>query len=117
MEKIVNLKLPEFAFLESSGHDEDCLKDRNVVIHTRTASIIEFCESGNVFLTKDVISYNFINTNLIGLKERMTALLHYSATLDEKLDKQEIIERVIIPAARWFCDYCDWEDKNIIEEV
>lgn len=114
MEKIINLNLPEFAFVDSSGHDGDILKNRNVIIHTRTASIIEICESDKVFFLKDVITFNFINTNSLGTKEKMTALLHYSATLDKNSDKQEIIERVLVPTAKWFCDYCDWEDRNIL---
>ena len=117
MEKIVNLNLPEFAFVESSGHDGDKLKGRNVVIHIRTASIVEFFEEDKVFPLPNVISFSFVNTNRLGVKERMTALLHYSATLDSLMDKQEIIDRVMTPASKWFCDYCDWEDDNILEEL
>lgn len=114
-ERVINLILPEFAFVESSGHDGDTLAGRNVILHTRTASVIEIFSEENVFPKPGVISFNFVNTNSLGLKEHMTALLHYTATLDQATDKQEIINRVLIPAARWFCDYCDWEEKNVIK--
>lgn len=38
-ERVINLTLPEFAFIESSGHDGDTLAGRNVILHTRTASV------------------------------------------------------------------------------
>lgn len=114
MEKVINLTLPEFAWVESSGHDGDILTGRSVILHTRTASVVEIFPEENVFPKPGVISFTFINTNALGLKEHFAALLHYSATLDQATDKQEIIDRVLTPAARWFCDYCDWEDKNII---
>lgn len=31
-EKIINVTLPAFAFVESSGHDGDVLKGRNVIL-------------------------------------------------------------------------------------
>lgn len=114
--KVVNLNLPEFAFVESSGHDGDCLANRNVILHTRTASIVEVLNEENAFPNPRVISFTFVNTNIFEKKEHLIALLHYSATLDQAIDKKEIIDRVLIPAARWFCDYCDWEDQNIIEK-
>lgn len=114
-ERVINLTLPEFAFVESSGHDGNTLAGRNVILHTRTASVIEIFPEEKVFPKPGVISFTFINTNALGFKERFAALLHYSATLGQAADKQEIVDKILIPAARWFCDYCDWEDKNIIK--
>ena len=67
------------------------------------------------FPAEGTITIRFKNTDILSEKEYFVAALHYSATFDVTTDKKEIIERVIIPAARWFCDYCDWEDKNIID--
>lgn len=46
----MNLTLPEFAFIEGSGHEKggDPLYGRNVIMHIRSASIIE------IFGRKDV---------------------------------------------------------------
>lgn len=42
MNKIVNLALPEFAFVEGSWHENpNLLNGRNVILHIRTASIVE----------------------------------------------------------------------------
>lgn len=114
-EKIINVTLPAFAFVESSGHDGDVLKGRNVIIHIRSASIIEIFEEGMFFPKDDVITFRFKNTNTLGIEEFYIAALHYTATMDSTIDKKEIINRVIIPAAKWFCDYCDWEDKNVLK--
>lgn len=115
MAKIIDLTLPEFAFVESTPHDGDHLYGRNVILHTRTASIVEVFDSKNVVPKEGVISFNFTNRNKLGLPEPLTMLLHYSATLDITTDKQEILKRVMVPAAQWYCDYCDWIDDEVIQ--
>ena len=114
-EKVINATLPEFAFVDSSGHDGDALKGRNVIFHIRSASVVEIFEEDSFFPCKDVITFRFKNTNALGGEEYYIAVLHYTATLDIAIDKKEIIDRIMIPAAKWFCDYCDWEDQNVIE--
>jgi hypothetical protein len=110
--KKTEFALPAFAFIESSGHDGDTLAGRNVILHVRSASVVEIFESDDVTLNPGVVSFDFINNNSFSVKERLTIALHYSATLDSR-DKELIKNEVLIPAARWFCDYCDWEDQNI----
>ncbi|WP_277099121.1 hypothetical protein [Coprobacter secundus] len=113
--KTTSLTLPEFAFVEGSEHEEggDPLYGRNVIIHNRTASVMEVFLKEDVVLEDDVVSLNFSNKNSFGIKERMTIALHYSSTLDKVIDRAMIIEEVLKPAAKWYCDYCDWMDKNI----
>ena len=55
--KGIELTLPEFAFVESSGHDGDKLQGRNVILHSRSASVMEVFETDKVYLHKDVISF------------------------------------------------------------
>lgn len=117
MSKIVELSLPEFAFIEGSGHENPNILDgRNVIFHVRSASVMEVFERDNVQLNPDVLTHEFINTNKFGIKEKMVIALHYSSTLDKYTDRDLLIKNVLKPAAKWYCDYCDWEDKNIIEE-
>lgn len=116
MSNIQELTLPAFAFVESSGHDGDTLAGRNVILHVRSASVVEVFERDKVSLNPEALSFNFVNNNSFGVKERLTIVLHYSATLDTA-DREMIINEILIPAARWFCDYCDWEDKNIEYET
>lgn len=117
MSKIVELSLPEFAFIEGSGHENPNILDgRNVIFHVRSASVMEVFERNNVQLNPDVLTHEFINTNQLGIKERMVIALHYSATLDKGSDREMLLKNVLKPAAKWYCDYCDWEDKNIIDE-
>lgn len=116
-EKIVHLALPEFAFVEGSGHENpNMLEGRDVILHVRSASVMEVFERENTRLNPDTLTHEFINTNQLGAKEYMVIALHYSATLDKDADREMLLQDVLKPAARWYCDYCDWEDRNIIEE-
>ena len=44
----------------------------------------------------------------------MIAALHYCATLNKDADRDMIIKEIIQPAAEWYCNYCTWEDENIV---
>lgn len=117
MSKIVELSLPEFAFIEGSGHEKPNILDgRNVIFHVRSASVMEVFDREDVQLNPNVLTHEFINTNKFGFKERMVIALHYSATLDKDADRNMLLKNILKPAAKWYCDYCDWEDKNIIDE-
>lgn len=114
--KIVNLSLPEFAFVDGSGHEsKDILKDRIVILHIRSASLIEIFDCEDVFFTEGTLVYNFSYTNSLGIKEPMVAALHFSVTLNRDADQELIKKEIMKPAAKWYCDYCIWEDKNIFK--
>ena len=115
--EMIKLELPEFAFIDGSGHEPggNPTEGRNIILHIRSASVLEVFERNNVVLNEDVLFWNFINENSFGIKEPMVITLHHSATLDKLVDSEIIIEKVLKPAAKWYCDYCDWEDKNILE--
>ena len=116
-ERIIELSLPEFAFLEGSGHEHpNVLTMRNVIYHVRTASVLEVLEWKMSAIKPDKVQQRFTYRNRYGVDEKMIIVLHYSATLDEVEDREEIMERVVEPAIKWFCDYCDWEDNNIESE-
>lgn len=110
--RITELTLPEFAFVESSGHDGDQLRGRNVILHVRSASVVEVLPKEDFLGGVDgVLRYDFTHLNTYGVAEDIIMLLHYSATLDKDIDKQLIIDEVMRPAAKWYSDYCDWEDS------
>ena len=116
MERRVELNLPAFAFLDGSGHEENILEGRNVIMHVRSASIIEILDRGMCCLKPGVVKKNFTYTNRYGEEEKMVAVLHYCGTLDAAVDTEMIKEEVLKPAVVWYCDYCDWEDRMIEEE-
>nr|WP_320037168.1 hypothetical protein [uncultured Bacteroides sp.] len=109
---MTELKLPAFAFLDANAGDKDELAGRTVILHVRSASIIEMFDRDEVILNEDVITYKFIYTNKFGIKEKMIAALHYCMTLDIENDREQIINEIIKPCAIWYCDYCTWEDKD-----
>ena len=103
--KLTNLTLPPFAFLDSA--QDESLNDRNVILHVRSAAVIEILSAELPYgLKPDVITYEFNH----GI-ERFIAILHYSVIVE---DKEDIIELIMKPCADWFCEYCAWEDNNII---
>ena len=113
-ERIIELTLPEFAFLDGSGHEHpDVLTMRNVIYHVRTASVLEVLEWKMSAINPDKVQQRFIYRNRYGVDEKMIIVLHYCATLDELGDREEIFERVIQPAIEWYKHYLDWEDGNI----
>lgn len=114
--EVRDLILPDFAFVEGWGN-HDILNGRNVVLHTRTASVIEMLPEENALaLRSDVLTYKFDYINTYGIVENFIAVLHYCATLDKDLDGELIHKKVLAPAASWFCEYMEWEDKNILNE-
>ena len=112
-QKLTQLTLPAFAFVECSGHEENLLEGRTVIIHVRSASLVEIFDRSNVSLNDDVLRLKFTYTNRFGIKEELVAALHYTATLDPLLEAKQIKKEILIPAAQWFCDYCEWAYKNI----
>ena len=116
--KLIKLDLPEFVFLDDSPHCGDTLRKRYVIMHVRTATVMEMFYREDTFLRSDVLTFNFTNqTRFGGVKEKMVCSVHFSATLDIKDDREMLIEKVMKPACKWFCDYLDWEDKNIEDDI
>lgn len=110
--KLQELTLPEFAFIEGYKTGNE-LEGRTVILHTRTASVIEVFNRNDVVFNEGVLTYNFGYINKFGVREPMTAALHYCATMDVDSDGYMIKNEILKSAAKWYCDYCTWEDKNI----
>lgn len=115
--KRIELTLPEWAFLDANAHEGDKLQGRTLILHVRSATVIEILDRDNQAfgLNPDVVYFKFKNVH-IG-EERLTAVVHYCCTLDVKNDKQAIIDNVLKPCAKWYCDYCDWEDNNVMGDI
>jgi hypothetical protein len=106
---IVKLTLPEFAFVTGAENGKDELRGRTVILHVRTATVMEVFNSSEVCLNVDALHYDYVR-HAPYFNEPLTIALHYSATLD---DKDEILQ-VMKCAAQWYDDYCDWEDLEIL---
>lgn len=111
MNRISELTLPEWAFLDAHDGNTDHLDGRTVILHIRTSSVIEIFDRENVVLNEGVLSYKFSYTNKLGVKEPMLAVLHYCTTLDN--DSEMIKNEVLKPCSMWYCEYCTREDNNI----
>lgn len=111
-----NLSLPAFAFIDDAK-DHGELEGRNVILHVRTASVIEMFPKDNLItLRDDALTYSFDYVNPWGCIEHYVAVLHFCATLDQVTDKPVILNQILQPAADWFTDYLEWEDGNIVDE-
>lgn len=106
-------KLPEWAFLDASTHEGDCLDGRTVVLHIRSATVIEiFEERERVNITPGALFVDFHYRN-----SPMKAVVHYSATLSLSRDSEYIKNNVLLPCAKWYRDYCEWEDRGFVGEI
>lgn len=110
MKKMIELTLPPFAMLWGYG-DENELQGREVILHVRSASVIEVFMKGNAFLSEDVITYSFTMSvpRITNPSEMATATfvlaLHHSPLLDVVADRYMIIEEIMKPAADYYKDY------------
>lgn len=86
--KIAKLTLPEWAFLQSPE-----LEGRDVVLHVRSASVMEAFERCNVALEHNVSQYTFHNYND---GEDYTLALHYAPLAEDEDDKLELLKRFAI---------------------
>ena len=113
--KLKQLNLPEFLFVDGSEHESggNPTAGRTLIFHSRTATVLEVFERGDVVLNEDVLAYQFTNKCIYGGSEKLIIAMHYSATLDMSEDKDYLMEHVLMPAAKWYGAYCDWEDQNI----
>ena len=110
--KIERLTLPEWVFWIAESHQGDLLQGRTIIEHVRTASVFEvFDRDFDIFkINPDVLTFKFKNEGL--RVERLVIALHHSATLD-KIDDRDMLLDIMKKCAIWYCDYCDWEDKNL----
>lgn len=111
--KFISVTLPEWAWLNGGEHEKggDPLEGRNIVLHVRSASVIEFFDQGSFMPNGDVQSYGFCHKNTYGVTERHVAVLHYCVATNDKA----VIDDILKAAAKWYCDYMRWEDDNILE--
>lgn len=110
-ERIIDLHLPEWAWISGGDHEPsgNPLEGRDIVLHVRSASVIEFLEESSFIPAPEVKTYNFTYCNIAGITERHIAVLHYSAACDDA----EILEEILERSSRWYCNYLRWEDSNI----
>jgi hypothetical protein len=110
------LDLPEWAFLDAHSHLGDPLTGRTVILHIRSATLIEIFDRDRetVNLKDGILTFKFDNAN--AGYERLMAAVHYSATLDIHADATYIKENILKPCAQWYCEYCDWEDENMLND-
>lgn len=110
--KQTNLILPEWAFLDANYKDGDLLEGRDVLLHVRTNTMLEFFKSDDtqIQLNSDVKQEVFCYKNKYGTIEHYVAAVHYSFAEFEELD--QIFEKGI----DFFCNWMDWMDKGIEQE-
>ena len=89
---MTELTLPAFAMLETKE-----LEGRNVVLHVRSASVIEIFRADLAFINEGILSQKFFIDEVAYI-----AVLHYCATLNQELDRELIRKEILKPAAKWW---------------
>lgn len=110
--KKLELTLPEWAFLDANYQDGNLLEGRDVLLHVRTNTMLEFFNIEDIYVKLDSkISWKkFTYKNGYGVIENYMVAVHYSFVEWGELD--EVIERSI----NFFCHWMDWMDKGIEQE-
>lgn len=111
--KAINLTLPAFAFLDGSSPKGNTLENRIVLLHVRTASVLEFFHD-EVLLKDNVISKQFIYINRYGIEELIICAIHYSLLIE---DKEFILSEIVEPAIEWYRQYLVREEMNIVRGI
>ena len=109
--KLVSLSLPEWAFLDAETHEGNLIGTRTIVEHVPTGTILEiFDRDFDTFVLKpDVLTFNFKNDGL--RVERLIIALHRSFTMYQEEDRDKLLG-LMKRCAVWYCDYCDWFDRQ-----
>lgn len=101
-EEIIDVRLPEFVFLTSPELD-----GRNVVMHVRTVTAVEFFHARDFVPTAGTTVVPFSRLDkLSGRMVEWLCVLHFSPLLDTGDDNEEI-RKVMHKAVMWFCDRLD----------
>ncbi len=106
-----NYVLPEFAFLDANNHLGNPLKNRDILIHTPTNTLLEIIALDNV-LAHDFTApkHEFTYINLNGDIELHCFVIHFTTVFD--YDHPEIFKK----CEEFYTKYLDWQDRNIMNE-
>lgn len=107
----MDFTLPEFAFVDDNCHLGYALEGRTVILHIRTATVIEAIAQDDFkeIHLKDK-PYEFTFKNRFGATEKHYLAIHYTFADDQ--DIPEIYKK----CRHWYIAYMDWEDSNIVNE-
>lgn len=114
--QISTLELPEWSFLGPVDGDEDSerLVPRDVMIHTRTATVVEFFSADRFAPAPRVRCEYFTHRNNLGVDERHVCVLHYSSVFEYHGDD---VLTVMQAAIEEYCEWMDYEDKRAEDDA
>lgn len=110
--RIMNLTLPEWAFLNANTHKGNDLSGRDVLLHVRSNTMLGFFNNDetDIHMEPSVKSREFTYATKYGVKERYTVVVHYSLAEFAPLD--DIIDKAISFYKEWIL----WMDISIENE-
>lgn len=98
------LYLPDWLFITGITKEAEFIKNRTVLIHKPTYSVLElFPNERNPAFYKGP-SYRFRYTNEKGIHKRYLFLLYCTLSDD--------IYLIFRMATSWYCDYLEWKEKH-----
>jgi hypothetical protein len=113
MKQKTDLTLPEWAFLDADYQTGNALTGRDILLHVRTHTILEFIsiDDNMIQLSGEVKRMHFTYTNKYGLGENYVVAIHYSLESDFTG-----LDYVIQKAIAFFKEWMTWMDKTIETE-
>ncbi|MEG1539342.1 MAG: hypothetical protein RR383_05275 [Muribaculaceae bacterium] len=112
MKKKINLALPEWAWLYN---DDDTIQNRDILLHVRSASIIEFVPAPNIGGLTTSNYRKFTMPECLG-EEVIYALPHYIAG-DADCEDADLTQEILDKAIAYYVDWSEKEEARAIEDL
>jgi len=108
------LTIPEWVFLDAANHTGNELEGRDVLLHVRTHTMLEFFNQTDdlIQLNKNVKQKQFYFKNKFGITENYRVAVHYSLTEFFDTDTDAVIDGAI----EFFKKWMNWMDSTINQE-
>lgn len=109
----INLNLPEFVWLSGGEHERggDPLINREIILHTPSAAIVEILIGENYIIPKGKVSFKFTSKKIDDTLQVYTALLH-NYEVDNFDDTVYLQESIMKPLSHWYSAYWNWAARR-----
>lgn len=118
----IEYTLPEWVFLDGKSHQGNTLKNRTVILHTRSATVIEvICHHGIIAHSEFTgVQHEYIHTYKNGIEVKYTFVAHYSAytiledsnELPIELEKE--VKKILLHCSIWYRSFINHIEYNTL---
>ena len=97
-------RLPDWLFITGKAQDTEFIKNRTILIHKPSYSVLEVFANKAIENTYKGPSYEFRYTNDRGIVQKYLLYMYCTLTND--------IYLIFRMATEWYCNYLEWKEAN-----